>query len=139
MSFWILVPRTLKRALISLSIGGFLVLISDKAVAFWRARHNSKGAIVYEFALYEKKLRSPAIAGKAQTEIAIPGSQVVEFHRHKIVCEFIRARRESQWKDERQRMLNTEQKMVPTQLPVTRYQCGLFPIFHRAGIGWGLF
>jgi hypothetical protein len=139
MSFWILVPGTLKRALISLCIGGFLVLISDKAVAFWRARHNSKGAIVYGFALYEKELPSPAIAGKAQTEIVIPGWRVVEFHRHKIVCEFIRARRESRWKNERQSMLNTEQKMVPTQLPVTRYQRGLFPIFYQVGIGWGLF
>lgn len=137
--FAVILMGALKGAVITLFVGGFSVLICNQAVAFWHARQNRKGETVFGFALYEKELPSLAIDGKAQTEITLPGSRVVKFYRHKIECELIRDVRQSHWSWQRKEFLKTQPKPIQAQLPVTRYQCGLFPMFYRAGIGWGVF
>ena len=139
MSPTVTIRRILKYALIVLFVSGLVVLIGNQAVAFWHARQNRKGALVYGFALYRKALPSSSIGGTTQTDIAIPGSRVIEVYRHKIECEFIRDVRQRRWEDQRQKILKTKQKTRAIQLPVERYRCDLFPIYYRAGVGWGLF
>ena len=123
--------------IVVLLVGGSLAVIGNEAMAFWHARQNRQGEIVYGFALYERQL-PPSSVRKSQTDITIPRSRVVNFYPRKIECEFVRDRRQNRWKDKRRELLNTERAM-PAQLPVNRYQCSLFPMFYPAGMGWGMF
>jgi hypothetical protein len=138
---------TLKWVLTGLFVGGVIVAILDEGLRVLRARQNTKGTIVYGFALYEKDLPSPQGLEKIMENWPFPkkapGWEYVEFYQHKFECEFWRSRKQSKWIDERKMKLKTQPNEKPIwqddQLPVHRYECGPSRMLYGAGQGWGLF
>jgi hypothetical protein len=138
---------TLKWVLMGLFVDGLIVTILDEGLRILRARNNTKGTIVYGFALYEKDLPLPRVMEKIIRNWPfpnkVPGWEFVEFYQYNIECEFWRSRKQSKWETERQMKLKTQPKEKPIwqddELPVLRYECGPSRMLYRGGQGWGLF
>ena len=67
--------------------------MTDEAFKFFRGRYNTKGTIVYGFALYEKNLPTPRSLEKAFPNWVSKkpsGWELVHFYPYKFECEFWR-------------------------------------------------
>ena len=120
--------------LTSLFWGAIALVLLDLGVSFIHGSNNTGGAVVHGFALYEKEL--PSFSSLPEEEP--PGSEPVEFYRHRFECELLRARKQREWAVERHEILEAYRRERSIELPVKRYQCRAFGLVYGPGEGWGL-